>query len=304
VDVPYIFNEMTADFQEITLQGQVTFRVRDPKKLAGLMNYTLAADNLTYVSDDPENLAQRILNQVQVLMRAELQKQTIKSAIKCSGMLVLSVRQGLAACELVDQLGIEVLALSILAVKPNPETARALEAEVREQVLQEADEAIYSRRSAAVEQERGIKENELNTEIAVENKKRQIRETRIDADRAVQGKRQDMQLEKMTGNIAIEGSRRDLVELAVKNKKAEADVQAYGITAAMKAFKNVDPKVMQALAGVGMNPAQLIAGAFQNLAENADKIGNLNITPELLQELMRAVPQPRKGMPNSATADR
>ena len=36
----------------------------------------------------------------------------------------------------------------------------------------EADEAIYARRNAAVEQERRIKESELNTEIAVEEKQR------------------------------------------------------------------------------------------------------------------------------------
>jgi len=223
-------------------------------------------------------------------MRAELQALTLKNALKKSDALVTAVRQGLAGCELVEQLGIEVLALSVLAVKPNPETARALEAEIREQLLLEADEALYTRRNAAIEQERAVKENELNTEIAVESKKRQIRETKIDADRAVQEKRQSMQQEEMKGNVVLEKKRKDLVELAVKNKKAEAEAQAYGMNAAMEAFKNVDPKVMQALATVGMEPAQLIAGAFQNLADNADKIGNLNIAPELLQELLNAAP--------------
>ena len=37
-------------------------------------------------------------------------------------------------------------------------------------MLKAADEAIYSRRNAAVEQERAIKENELKTEIAVETR--------------------------------------------------------------------------------------------------------------------------------------
>ena len=55
-------------------------------------------------------------------------------------------------------------------------------------MFREADEAIYARRNSAVEQERAIKENELNTEIAIETKKRQIRETQMDAERAVQEK--------------------------------------------------------------------------------------------------------------------
>ena len=286
VDIPFIFKEVTMDFQEVTVQGQVAYRVRDPKKLAGLLNFTLASGSRDYVSDDPERLPQRIINQVQVLMRTELQKLRLKDALKSSEALVEGVRRGLAACELVEQLGIEVLALSVLAVKPNPETARALEAEVREQLLLEADDAIYIRRNAAVEQERTIKENELNTEIAVENKKRQIREAKIDADRAVQERRQAMEQEEMQGFVALEEKRKDLVELATMNKKSEADAQAYGMKALLDTFKNIDPKVMQVLGNVGMDPAQLIAGAFQNLADNADKIGNLNIAPELLQGLL------------------
>jgi hypothetical protein len=52
-DEPFIFEETTADHQTITLQGQVTYRVADPKKLAGLMNFTLAPNGHSYLSDDP-----------------------------------------------------------------------------------------------------------------------------------------------------------------------------------------------------------------------------------------------------------
>lgn len=290
VDFPFIFNEVTADFQEITVQGQLTYRVNDPKRLAKLLNYTLADNKVDYISDDPDKLPLRIINQVQVLMRAELQKLDLRAVLKSSETLIGDLRKRLVTSELIEQLGIEILAFSVLAIKPNPETARALEAEIREQLLLEADEAIYTRRNAAVEQERAIKENELNTEIAVENKKRQIRETKIEADRAVQEKRQTMQKEGMAGNIDLEHKKKDLVELAARNREVEADAQAYGIKAAMEAFGNVDPKILQALASIGMDPAQMIAGAFLNLADNADKIGNLNIAPELLQELMNAAP--------------
>ncbi len=289
-DVPFIFNEISADFQEITLQGELTFRAVDPRRLAKLLNYTLAANNRDYLSDDPDKLPRRVINQLQVLVRGELQKMTLKEALKSSEELVVALRRNLATGELVEQLGLEILSLSVLAIRPNPETARALEAEIRERLLLEADEAIYTRRNAAVEQERSIKENELNTEIAVEEKKRQIRETRVEADRAVQEKRQAMQREGMTGDIDLEKRKKDLVALAAGNREIEADAQAYGIRAAMDAFRNVDPKVLQALASIGMDPARMIAGAFLNLADNAGKIGNLNIAPELLQDLLNAAP--------------
>ena len=37
-----------------------------------------------------------------------------------------------------------------------------------------------------------------------------------------------------------------------------------------------------------MNPAQLMAVAFQSFADNASKIGTLNIAPEVMQDLMTA----------------
>jgi ribosomal protein S7 len=37
-----------------------------------------------------------------------------------------------------------------------------------------------------------------------------------------------------------------------------------------------------------MDPSQLVAQAFRQLAENAEKIGELNISPDLLRELMKA----------------
>lgn len=285
-DVPFIFEEPTADYQTVTIQGQVTYRVADPKKLAGLLNFTLARDGESYVSEDPTKLQQRVINVVRVLTRAELQKLPLRETIRASEAIVNAVRQQLAASPSMTALGLEILGLSVLAIKPTPETARALEAETREQLLREADEAIYARRNAAVEQERAIKENELNTEIAVENKKRQIRETQMDAERAVQEKQHLLRTAEMQANIGLEERRKDLVGLAAENAKAESDARAYGISATMQALGTADPRILQALASAGMKPEQLIAFAFQELAGKADKIGQLNISPDLLRELL------------------
>ena len=182
-----------------------------------------------------------------------------------------------------------------LAIKPTPETARALEAQTRENLFGEADEAVYSRRNAAVEQERAIKENELNTEIAVENKKRQIRETQMDAERAVQEKKHLLDRESLEACIALEEQRRGLVTLAAENAKAEADARAYGVSTTMNALSTADPRILQTLASAGMKPEQLIALAFQELAAKADKIGQLNISPDLLRELFDRPPAAARG---------
>ncbi len=285
-DVPFIFEEPTADYQTVTLQGQVSYRVIDAKKLAGLMNFTLAPNGRDFASDDPEKLSQRVINLVHVLARAELEKLPLRQAIRAAATIVQDVRQRLSASTEVAALGLEVLGLSLLAIKPTPDTARALEAETREQLLKEADEAIYARRNSAVEQERAIKENELNTEIAVENKKRQIRETQMDAERAVQEKRHQLERADLDARTGLEAKRKELVALAAANAKAEADTRAYGISTTMQALGSADPKILQALASTGMKPEQLIAFAFQELAGKAEKIGQLNISPDLLRELM------------------
>lgn len=285
-DVPFIFQETTGDFQSVTIQGQVTYRINEPKRLATLLNFTLARDAENYVSEDPGKLPERVIHVINVLARAELQKLVLREAIRASDELCRALKIGLIESSEISSLGLEVLGLSILAIKPTPETARALEAETREKLFREADEAIYSRRNAAVEQERSIKENELNTEIAVEAKKRQIRETQMDAERAVQEKEGLLRKEGLESNISLEDRRKSLVALAAENSRAEADARAYGVSSTMKALGSADAKILQALASTGMKPEQLIAFAFQELAGKADKIGQLNISPDLLRELL------------------
>lgn len=286
VDVPFIFEEVTADFQQVSVQGQITYRVAEPKKLIQFMNFTLAPSGKKYVSDDPLKLPQRLINHTQVLTRALLKSLSLREALGQSDNLVSTLRQELQGVETISTLGIEVLGLSILAIKPTPETSRALEAEAREKIMREADEAIYARRNAAVEQERSIKENELNTEIAVENKKRQIRETQMEAEKSVQHKKHEIQEAEMAAMITIEKQKKDWVALSTANAREEADSKAYAVSAVVKALGQTDPRILQALVSVGMDSGQLVALAFKQLAESADKIGQLNVSPDLLRELL------------------
>jgi SPFH domain / Band 7 family len=285
-NMPFIFEELTGDYQTVSLQGQITYRIAEPKKLAALMDFTLAPSGRGYASDEPENLSQRVVNLVHVLARAEIEKLSLKQALRASELLVITILEKLAASAEIAALGLQVLGLSLLAIKPTPETARALEADTREQLLREADEAIYVRRNAAVELERGIKENELNTEIAVENKKRQIRETQMDAESSVQEKKAQLQQAQLATRIHLEDERKTLVALEAENAKAESDARAYGLATTMQALSGADSVVLQTLMTSGMKPEQLIAFAFQELAGKAEKIGQLNISPDLLRELL------------------
>lgn len=285
-EVSFIFDEVTADFQTVTVQGKVIYKVKEPRKTSQLLNFTLDSAGEKYISDDPGKLSARVMNITQVLTKVEISELPLKKALIASEVLAKNVHESMKQNQEINSLGLEVLRVSVLAILPNKETARALEATMREQILKEADDAIYNRRNASVEQERSIKENELNTEILVENKKRQIKEAQMEAERSIQEKNHILKEEAMKFNIGLEEKNKDLVELCVANAKAQSDAKAYAIAAAMKAIEKVDPSVIQSLAGIGMKPEQLIASAFQNLADRADKIGQLNISPDLLRELL------------------
>jgi hypothetical protein len=285
VNAMFMFEEATVDFQTVTLQGQLVYRIVEPRRIALLLDFSVDSRG-RYVSEDPQTLSQRLIDKVRVAVMNEVRTMTLTEALVGGDRLVLRASRALRGDEMVAALGVEVLGLSILAVKPKPETARALEAEVREALLRRADEATYGRRNAAVEQERTIKENELDTEIAVENKRRQVKEAQMDADRAMREKRRTIEREELEGQVAQEECRRQLVELAAANARQEADAKAYGIDAVMKAFAGSDSRVLQALTSVGMKPGQLMALAFREIADNADKIGQLNISPDLLREIM------------------
>jgi hypothetical protein len=266
-DVPFIFSEVTADFQAVTVQGHLTFRIADPRKLAELLDYSLAPIG-GYRTDDPDKLPLRITHAAQTATRAEIQGRPLRNVLGEADAIAQRVRAALTASPALEALGVEVLGFSILAIKPVPETAKALEAEARERLLREADDAIYARRNNAVEQERVIRENELNTEVAVQAKQREIEETRL------------------RGQIALEDERRQLVTMEAENSKTRADAQAYTVEATIKPLAALDPKALQVLAARSVDPRLLVAMAFQEIAANATKVGNLNISPDLLESLL------------------
>lgn len=267
-DSQFVFNETTTDFQEVSVQGQITYRVVDSTKLASLLDFSVRP-NGQYRTEDPRKLAERITNAAQILARGYTQKRLLREVLGDSEGLVSVVREGLKNSTILAELGIEVTEFHIVGIKATPEMTKALQADAREEQLKKADEAIFARRNASVNMERTIRENELNTEILVEEKKRQVRETQISAD------------------IAVEHQRATLVDHKVANDRKEAESRSFALSSTLEPLKNVDWKILMAATGGG-SAGQNIGLAFRELAENASKIGELNISPDLLASLMKS----------------
>jgi hypothetical protein len=90
---------------------------------------------------------------------------------------------------------------------------------------------------------------------------------------------------KLKADIAVENQRKQFLEQKTANDKKEAETQGFVIETTLKPYKDIDWKTLTALNN-NPDPRFNIALAFRQLAENADKIGNVNISPELLDSLL------------------
>jgi regulator of protease activity HflC (stomatin/prohibitin superfamily) len=285
IDVPFAFHEVTADFQEAAIQGLLTYRITDPRRTAAVLDFSLAPDG-TYHTEDYKRLGERLVYAVQMLTRAFALRLQLRELLTSADRLAATLLPELRASTEVELLGVEILGLVIQHVRATPEMAKALQAEARERLLLEADQAVYARRNTAVELERTIRENELDTEIAIEQKQRQVRETQMEAELAVEQRRRQLREAQMAADVALEVQRRELVERRAENERQEADARAYGLRAVLEPIQGVDWRVLLAAAGTA-DSKTLISLAFQELAQNAAKIGELNVSPELLNTLLR-----------------
>ena len=202
-DFQFVFHKTTKDYQEVTLQGQLTYKIVNPKQLAETLDFTVNTKG-NYLKNDYEKIQQRIINEAQTASASIMQRLNLKEALRHLEEIETEIFANVQQSKTVKMLGLEVLSVNVLGVSPNPEMARALEAQTRESLQKEADQAIYERRNFAVEQERIIKETELNTEIAVEEKQKQIVEKKMETDVVKQNNTQQLKEMQMTSRISLE----------------------------------------------------------------------------------------------------
>jgi hypothetical protein len=234
-----------------------------------MLDFTVGS-NGHYLSDQYQKLPERLVYSLQTLVRAEIQSLSLREALVHGDALTSGVFGRLRNTPEVTQIGVEILNLAVLSLRPTPEMAKALEAEAREALNRNADEAVYARRNAAIEQERRLKENELRTELLVQAKQRELHER------------------EMEGQIALETQRAALTDQKSENERKEADSRAYSLRAVIAPVQGLDWRILMMLNPQGCDARNTIAMAFQELAGNAQKIGELNVSPDLLRTLISA----------------
>jgi hypothetical protein len=173
-DAPFIFNEATRDFQVVAIQGSLLYRITAPLVAARAVNYAIDPRTGRYRSDDPAKLGQRLVNVVQGHTRSQVIDLPLEQAMTKVKDLAADVLARIQGEPLLASLGVAVEGLHFAGVSATPEMRKALEADYREALQQRADQAIYARRAKAIEEERRIKQREMDTEVELENQKKAL----------------------------------------------------------------------------------------------------------------------------------
>jgi regulator of protease activity HflC (stomatin/prohibitin superfamily) len=248
-DAAFVFNEQTGNYQAVTIQGQLTYRIVEPRRTMEMLNYVIDPKRRAHVSQDPERLKQRIVVAVQMETRRQVEGKSLEGVLGNAASISAEVQEEVRSRALLAPLGVELISLNFTSVSPNPEVGKALEAEYRETLLRRADEAIYARRAAAVEEEGKIKSNELE------------------------------------GEISLERERERLIDLEAANNRKKS--QAWGERRELEAGFTARASEMELAPYRDLDPRKVLALAMRGIGNNADKVGNLNITSEVLADLLQ-----------------
>jgi len=270
-ELPLLFHARTSDFQDVTVQATVTYRFTDPATAAGRIDFSI----------DPTTGAWRAtpLDQVAALLTESAQQYAIDllATVDLAGAMaggVAPVRaviaEGLRGDPRLAETGIGVVGVRVVAVRPEPEVEKALRTPTREQVQQDADKATFERRALAVERERAIGENELQTQIELAR-----REEQLVSQRGANARREAEENAAAEAIAAEAEARRQIVA-------AEARAEATKLTGTAEG----DAEAARVAAYRDVSEAVLTALAIKELAANLPQIDTLVLTPDLVTKAL------------------
>jgi len=262
------------DYQELSVQGVITYRVAAPKVVASRVDFSLELAGGKYTKTPLEAIA---------LVMTQLGQQFAWQYVAGRGLeevlrdgydaLREAMLQGFGACHELDEMGVEVVSVRVSAIKPTAELERALQMPTMEQLQQRADEATFERRALAVEKERAIQENEMATKIELAK-----RESTLIA--------QQGDNERRRAQDAVDASR----------IRVEADAEHTGIHARAEADRielvqgaEVASEARRMEIYEGLEPHVVLGLAARELAKNLTHIDHLNLSPDALGPMLQAL---------------
>ncbi|MFT4299200.1 MAG: SPFH domain-containing protein [Aeromicrobium sp.] len=259
-ELPLLFHARTRDFQDVTVQATVTYRVADPALAAVRIDFSISPDTGAWRGTPLDQVAGLLTQTAQQYALDRVAGADLTEVLTAGIEPIRSViADGLAHDQRLSDIGIEVVGVRVVALRPEPEVEKALGLPTREQVQQEADKATFERRALAVERERAIGENELQTKIELAR-----REEQLIAQRGANARRQAE--EAAAASTTEAGARAEAARLT---GQAEADGEA----ARVAVYRDLPEAVLLGL-------------ALKELAAHLPNIETLVLTPDLLSNAL------------------
>lgn len=270
-DAMFLFHARTGDFQELTVQGVLTYRVVDAVRLADHVDFTVDLGDGTWNRTPLEQVAALLTQLAQQATLDLLARLDLRAAVRGGIDLVrAAISEALPADERLAALGIDVAAVRVTAVQPTAEMEQALQTPVREAVQQQADEATFARRALAVEKERAIAENELSNRIELSR-----REQDLIAQQGTNNRRR-AEGEAAAARIEAEArTERDRLESTVRAEaiRRVGEAEAAAEDAHIAVYRDLPLPVLLGLAA-------------RELAGKLERIDHLNLAPDAITGLL------------------
>jgi regulator of protease activity HflC (stomatin/prohibitin superfamily) len=270
----FLFTGRSADFQDVAVQGAITYRVVDPELAARRVDFGIDLRSGTYLEEPLERLAQMVAQAAQQLALDWIAHRSLDEVLRDAVQhLRPLIADGLATDEALGDIGLEVATVRVTRVAPTPELEKALQAPTRERMQQAADEATFQRRALAVEKERAIAENGLANQIELAR-----REQQLIAERGANELRR-----------AEDDAEAKRIEAAGQAERATMGAEARA--QAIRLVEAAETEAEQARMEVYRDlPASVLIGlAARELAGKLERIDHLNLSPDVFSGMLQSL---------------
>ena len=286
-ELPLLFHARTADFQDLSVQASVTFRVTDPATASARIDFSIDPDTGRWRGTPLEQVGGLLTETAQQQVLGMVAASPLASVL-ADGVAEIRDRilHGLIADSRLAETGIAVVGARVVALRPESDVERALRTPARELIQQEADRSTYERRAVAVERERAIAENELQNKIELAR-----REEQLLAQQGANARRQAEDTAAASGIAADAQANRErrLAEARAAGTRALGEAKAAGEAASVAAYRDLPPAIVLAIAA-------------KDLAGSLPQIGTLVLTPDLLASLLARLAADAGGAPSGEGA--
>jgi regulator of protease activity HflC (stomatin/prohibitin superfamily) len=269
----FAFHGRSSDYQDVTAQGSLTYRIVNPEAVAERFDFTIELRGGTYTRDPLERIASTLSNKAQRHAWDYIASTPLRQILaEGQAQIRQRIEKGLFEDEGLKQQGLAVVSVSVLAVDPVPDVERALESPVREKIQQEVDEATFARRAVVLEKERAIQETELQNRIDLAK-----RNELLIAQEGLNERRQATEkAEAARISTEAEAMRNRVLGLAqAESIRAVEGTRVSLERERMEVYQDLPPQVLMSLA------AQTFAGKIDKV-----DIDHFNISPDLFASMI------------------